>query len=66
VATKPDAAKAKVHLRDHVKYPAARARVLKACADTAEFTAGEKKWFEQNLPEGTYKSADDVVAAEKL
>jgi hypothetical protein len=66
VPTKPDAAKAKAHLQDHVKYPATRAEILKACADTPEFTAGEKKWCEQNLPEGTYKSADEVVAAEKL
>jgi hypothetical protein len=66
VPTKPDSAAAKAHLKDHVKYPATRAEILKACADTPEFTAGEKKWFEQNLPEGTYKSADEAIAAEKL
>jgi hypothetical protein len=64
--TKPDHAKAVTHLKQHVKYPATRAEILQACADTPEFTAGERKWCEVNLPEGTYQSADDVIAAEKL
>jgi hypothetical protein len=66
VATKPDRAALVLHFKEHVKYPVARAEILKACADTPEFTAGEKKWIEANLPEGTYKSADDVIAAVKL
>jgi hypothetical protein len=66
VATKPDRAALFSHFKDHVKYPVGRAEILKACADTPEFTAGEKKWIEANLPEGTYKSADDVIAAVKL
>lgn len=64
-ATKPDRAKVIAHLSEHVKYPVSRGELLKACADTPEFTAGEKKWFEANLPEGTYKSADDAIAAVK-
>jgi len=64
--TKPDRNKATVHLKEHVKYPVARTELLKACADTPEFTAGEKKWFEANVPDGVYKSADEVIAAMKL
>jgi hypothetical protein len=65
-ATKPDATKAKAHLADHVKYPAKRADILAACADTPEFTAGEKQWISENLPEGDYKNADDAVRALRL
>ena len=64
-ATKPDRAKVIAHLKEHVKYPVSRSELLKVCADTPEFTAGEKKWFEANLPEGTYKSAGEAIAAVK-
>jgi hypothetical protein len=65
-ATKPDVAAAKKHLAEHVKYPATRAEILAACAQTPEFSAGEKQWFSDNLPDGSYASADDVAAALKL
>jgi hypothetical protein len=66
VATKPDRAALIAHFKEHVKYPVGRAEILKACADTPEFTAGEKRWIEANLPDGAYKSADEVIAAVKL
>lgn len=62
----PDRAKAIEHLDKHVKYPATRAQVLAACADTNEFEAGEKAWFEANLPNRTYNSSAEVVTALKL
>ena len=65
-SSRPDAAKAVKHMKDHVKYPASRAAILAACADTPEFTSEEKKWISDNLPERTYASADDVVAALRL
>jgi hypothetical protein len=61
--TKPDDAKLTTHLKDHVKYPASRAELLAACAETPEFTGGEKQWIADHLPEGTYGSADDVLKA---
>jgi hypothetical protein len=64
--TKPASAAAKLHLEKHVKYPATRAEILAACADTNEFTEAEKHWFSSSLPEGTYASAADVEAALKL
>jgi hypothetical protein len=63
VATKPDPEKEKKHLREHVTYPATRAQILAACADTPEFTAGERKWCAQSLPDRTYASADEVISA---
>jgi hypothetical protein len=65
-ATKPDVGKARDHLVKHVSYPASRAEILAACAQTPEFTAAEKQWFADNLPEGKYANADDVGRALKL
>lgn len=65
-AARPDVAATKLHLEQHVKYPASRKEILAACADTPEFTAAQKVWFEQNLPEGSYSSASAVMAALKL
>ena len=65
-AAKPEVATAKLHLEQHVKYPANRKEILAACADTPEFTAAQKLWFEQNLPEGNYASAAAVMTALKL
>jgi hypothetical protein len=60
---KPDREQAVLHLRKHVEYPASRAKVLAACAETPEFSEAEKKWFTDNLPDGSYASADDVMRA---
>jgi hypothetical protein len=62
-AAKPDSAVAIKHLKEHVKYPASRAVVLATCADTPEFSAEEKKWFADTLPERTYGSAEEVARA---
>jgi hypothetical protein len=66
VAVKPDVAKARTHLDEHVRYPATRSQVLEACASTKEFSDAEKQWFSDNLPEGQYASAREVVSALKL
>ena len=65
-AAKPEASATKLHLEQHVKYPANRKEILAACADTPEFTAAQKAWFEQNLPEGNYPSPSAVMTALKL
>jgi hypothetical protein len=49
-----------------VPYPARRAEILAACADTPEFTSAEKERFASHLPEGTYASADEVVRVMRL
>ena len=63
---KPDASKTRAHLVQHVSYPATRAQILAACADTPEFSASEKQWLSDNLPDGKYANSDDVVRALKL
>jgi len=66
IAAKPDVAKARAHLEQHVTYPATRSQVLEACASTKEFSDAEKQWLADNLPEGQYASARGVVSALKL
>jgi hypothetical protein len=65
-ATRPDGSKAREHFAKHVNYPATRTEILAACAQTPEFTAAEKQWLADNLPEGKYANAGDVSRALKL
>lgn len=51
------------HLKAHIDYPATKEDLLKACNELSDFSAEDKKWFIENLPEGTYRSADEVAEA---
>jgi len=51
------------HLKNHVKYPANRKQVTEACNNMMDVPAADREWFVKALPEGTYKSADEVVSA---
>ncbi|MBI2337760.1 hypothetical protein HYU95_01115 [Candidatus Daviesbacteria bacterium] len=51
------------HLRQHQTYPATKDELVKECNELSDFSKEDKEWFEKNLPEGNYKSADDVIAA---
>jgi len=62
-AVKPDTKKLTQHLKEHQTYPATRAELLAACNGLVEFKAGEKRWYAEHLPEGTYKSAAEVLKA---
>ena len=62
-ATQPSSEKLKSHLAQHVEYPATRAQILAACAETPEFSAAEKRWLSEHLADGTYASATDAIAA---
>jgi len=64
-AVKPDMKKVTQHLKEHQTYPATRAQLLEACNGLVDFTAAEKRWYADHLPEGTYKSATDVLNALK-
>ncbi len=51
------------HLKQHVQYPANRAQVLAACNNMMDAPPEDREWVAQALPEGNYRSADDVVSA---
>ena len=51
------------HLKTHQKYPASKAELVAECNSLSDFSSEDKKWFEENLPEKTYKSAEEVMMA---
>ena len=51
------------HLKTHQSYPATKQELVKTCNDLSDFSAEDKKWFEENLPDKTYNSAQDVINA---
>lgn len=51
------------HLKAHQTYPATKAELVKTCNELSDFSADDKKWFEENLPEGDYDSAQEVIIA---
>ena len=51
------------HLKNHVKYPASRKDVVSTCNNMSDAPASDRDWFSTALPEGNYRSADEVVSA---
>lgn len=62
-AVKPSLDRVNQHLTQHQTYPATRAQLLASCKSLSEFSPGEKRWFADHLPDGTYQSAADVMKA---
>lgn len=58
-----DIQNAVTHLREHQEYPATKQELVESCNNLSDFSEDDKKWFESNLPEGTYNSADEVMRA---
>jgi len=50
------------HLREHQGYPATRAELITSCFDLQEFSAVEKKWFIDSVPNKKFTSADEIIA----
>lgn len=53
----------KEHLATHVKYPATKQDIIKACNDMSHIPEDHKKLFIDKVPEGTYQNADQVAKA---
>lgn len=51
------------HLQKHQTYPATKEEMVKTCQQLSDFTKEDKQWFEDNLPEGTYNSAQEAILA---
>ena len=51
------------HAGQHVEFPATREQLVQACDGVSDVPAEEREWFMQNLPDGTYKSAEEVLQA---
>lgn len=50
----------------HLRYPSTKSDIVAACAGMAEMPKTDKEWIAQNLPDGTYSTADEVIRALKL
>ena len=64
-AAKPDWKNINMHLKEHQKFPATKAELVASCNSLSDFSEADKKWFADKLPDGSYKSAGDVVKALK-
>ena len=51
------------HFKTHQSYPATKEELVKECSGLSDFSEADKEWFMKTLPEGTYKSAEDVMGA---
>ncbi len=51
------------HLKNHVNYPANRSQVLAACNNMMDAPKEDSEWVAKALPDGSYRSADEVVSA---
>lgn len=58
-----DIKNALAHLKGHQTYPATKEELVKTCNELSDFSEKDKKWFEENLPEKTYNSAEEVTQA---
>ena len=59
-----DKAAAVDHIRNHAGgYPTTAASLKQACNNMSEFSAEDKQWFMDNLPEATYNSPEEVMKA---
>ena len=56
----------KTHIREHATYPTTKRQLVQACNEMSDVPQSDKEWFETNLPEGTYQTADEVIKALKL
>ena len=54
------------HLNNHQAYPATREELIMECNELEDFSKADKEWFIKHLPEGTYKSAKEVMKAVDL
>jgi len=54
------------HLREHQEYPATKEEMVAECDGLSDFSDEDKEWFTDNLPDRTYKSADEVIKTLKL
>jgi len=54
------------HVREHAKYPSTKSELIAFCAGMSDVPKVEREWVEQNLPNRTYSTADEVIRSLKL
>ena len=51
------------HAKSHVEYPATKKQLVEACNNMSDMPKAEREWFAKNLPDKTYKNANEVFKA---
>jgi hypothetical protein len=51
------------HIDNDVEYPASKQMLVEACNKMSDVPAEDKKWFEDNLPDKTFNSPEEVKQA---
>jgi len=51
------------HLKNHIEYPATREALIAACNGMSDVPEADKVWFERTIPQGTYRTPEDVLKA---
>lgn len=51
------------HLKNDVPFPADRKAIVTACNNMEDLPKEGRDWFSKTLPEGRYKSPEEVVSA---
>src|SRR6185295_10600628 len=51
------------HIRKSVKYPATKDSLVRTFKRLHDIKPGDRKWFEETLPNKTYETPDDVMTA---
>jgi hypothetical protein len=56
----------KKHIKEHVSYPTTKKALVEACNMMSDVPKWDKDWFEKNLPDKEYKTAEEVMKALNL
>jgi len=51
------------HLAKHIVYPTSKKEIIEACNLMMDVSKEDKEWFEKNLPDWSYRNADEVIRA---
>lgn len=51
------------HLKNHQKFPTDKAKLMAECDNLSDFSPEDKAEFAAALPDRSYNSAGDVIAA---
>ena len=54
------------HIREDMEYPATKRAILEACNKMEHVPKADRDWVAKNLPDRTFKNADEVIKALKL
>ena len=51
----------RTHLLEHIQYPATKQDLVQQCNMMSDIPESDRNWFQNNLPDATYNSADEVM-----